>query len=109
MTETTYQPKFLRAGRVIGRNEAINLIMDGREVSVAVPDEDVPGMGTLRVVIRAGNWNWSGGDACTGATLPENMTFAAGDLEVFAAVVASAASLCNDVNAALLARDLADA
>ena len=109
MTETTYQPKFLRGGRTLTRDEAIRLIVDGRVVTVAVPDEDMAGMGDLSVTIRAGNWNWSGGEACTATEIDHPRTLASGDLEVYAAVIATAASLCDDVNAALLARDLADA
>lgn len=109
MADTAYQPKFLRAGRTLSRKGAIQAIMNGRAVTVAVPDEDLAGMGDLRITVTAGNWNWSGGDARTGASLPATSMLAAGDLEVFAAVATAAASLMGDANTALLARDLADA
>ena len=109
MTETTYQPKILWGCRTLDRDEAIRFAVDGHRLAVAIPDEDMPGMGDLSVTIRVGNWNWSGGEACTAAEIDHRRPLAAGDLEVYAAVIAAAASLCDDVNAALLARDFADA
>jgi hypothetical protein len=106
MTTTTYQPKFLRAGRTLSRDEAIALIVNGCAVTVAVPDEDLAGMGDLRVTITAGTTTWSA-DPCAYASLPITGQLHAGDLEVYAAVMAAAASLCNDVNAALLKAELA--
>ena len=106
-TAETYQPKFLRGGRTLDRADAIKLVADGCVVTVAVPDEDVMGMGDLMVTITAGTT--PGGGHCAWARFPAAARLHAGDLEVYAAVMAAAASLCSDVNAVLLARDLADA
>ena len=100
-----YQPKFLRAGRTLDRGEAVRLVADGCFVTVAVPDEDVMGMGDLKVTVKAGST--SGGDPCAFADIQEMHRLHAGDLEVYAAVMAAAASLCGDVNKAMLVRELA--
>jgi hypothetical protein len=107
MTETTtYQPKFFRAGRELDRDEAIRLIVGAHAVTVAVPDGDCRGMAGLSVSITTGSF--ASGDSCTAATVPAVPgRWYAGDVEVYAAVMAAAASLMNDANAILLARDLA--
>lgn len=105
MTElTAYQPKFLRGGRQLDRDVAIDLIINGCAVTVAVPDEDLMGMADLRVTITAGTT--ASADPCAYASLPATGQLHAGDLEVYAAVMATAASLMADVNRILLANAL---
>jgi len=91
-----YQPKFIRGGTTLSRDEAVKLIINGCAVTVAVPDEDLMGMADLRVTITAGTT--SGNDNCAYASLPATARLGAEDLEVYAAVMATAASLCSDVN-----------
>lgn len=97
---TTYQPKFYRAGRYLDRDEAIEIITRGLAVVVAVPDEDSPGMGELKITITTGSD--SGGDPCAygkiSPTVEATTRLHAGDLEVYAAVMTAAASLCDDAN-----------
>jgi hypothetical protein len=102
-----YQPKLLRAGRVLDHDEAVRLVAKGCAVTVAVPDEDLMGMGDLRVTVTAGTT--AGGDPCAYASLPAAGQLCAGDLEVYAAVMAAAASLCDGANKVMLARELAGA
>lgn len=98
-TTTQYQPKFLRAGQVLTRRDAIKLIVNGCAVTVAVPDEDLMGMGDLRVTITVRDNSAADPFAC--ASLPATASLGAEDLEVYAAVIAAAASLCAGVNATL--------
>lgn len=102
-----YEPGFFRAGRTLGRDEAVELVASGRAVTVAVPDEDLMGMGDLKVTVTTGST--PGGDPCAHGAIQEINRLDAGDLEVYAAVMAAAASLCSGVNAVLLARELAGA
>jgi hypothetical protein len=102
-----YQPEFSRAGRSLHHDEAVRLVASGCAVTVAVPDEQAMGMGDLRVTVTAGTT--AGGDPCAYASLPATGQLCAGDLEVYAAVTAAAAGLCDKVNAVLLARELAGA
>lgn len=98
-----YEPEFTRAGRVLDREEAIRLIADGCAVTVAVPDNE-----DLTVTITAGNYR--SGDSAAYAGIPGwTRQLGAGDLEIYAAVMAAAASLASAANSVLLARDLAGA
>jgi hypothetical protein len=102
-----YQPKFFRAGRDLHHDEAVTLVAKGCAVTVAVPDEDLMGMGDLRVTVTAGTT--AGGDSCAYASLPATGQLCAGDLEVYAAVMSAAAALCTGANAVMLARERAGA
>lgn len=102
-----YEPKFLRAGRTWTRAEAVEMILNGCAVAVAVPDEDHMGFEELHVTITVGNYIT--GDNAAWASLPAAPQLGSEDMRAYAAVMAAASSLMDEVNAILLARELSGA
>jgi hypothetical protein len=98
-TETIPAPRFSRAGRFLDRDEAVRFVIRGCAVKVAVADEDWMGMSDLAVTVTAGTS--PAADPCAHASLPAATGLGAGDLEVYAAVMTAAASLCDAANTAM--------